>query len=129
MEDDRPSALMAELYGDAAEAVYKRLAGLDPKVNEFIQRFVYDEIWRLQPLKMREKTLITVAALVAQSRPEQLRIHMTAFLACGGTIEELRAVIAHLAVYCGFPAALAALGEMNDAFGPNSGASKTTKGK
>jgi alkylhydroperoxidase/carboxymuconolactone decarboxylase family protein YurZ len=73
-----------------------------------IQRFVFDEVWRLPPLTVRDKALATVASLIAQSRPDQLRVHMKGFLSCGGTPDELRALILHLAVYCGFPAALAA---------------------
>lgn len=114
---DYKSVLMKAMYGDAAESIFARLQGLDPKLNQFIQEFVYDVLWRSPPLELREKALITVAALVAQSRPEQLRIHMTAFLNCGGTIQELRAVLIHLAAYCGFPAALAAFAVVDELVG------------
>jgi 4-carboxymuconolactone decarboxylase len=114
---DKPkqSDLMQRLYGQGAKAVYDKLQALDPKINEMIQGYVYDEVWNFPPLSLKEKSLITVAALVAQSRPDQLRIHMNGYLACGGTMEELRGAIQHLAIYCGFPAALSAfaiLGEL-----------------
>lgn len=105
---------MDKLYGDAAEAVFARMENLDPTLNRLIQSFAYDEVWELPPLSMREKSLITVAALAAQNRPEQLRMHMRGFLNCAGSISELRAVLVHLALYCGFPAALAGFAVLAD---------------
>ena len=106
--NDYRSEFMDVMYGEAADSIYDRLEALDSTLNRMIQEVVYDGVWRSPPLTLRDKTLVTVSALVAQSRPEQLRIHMTAFLACGGTVQELRAMLVHLAIYCGFPAALAA---------------------
>ena len=108
------SDLMKALYGESADAVYKRLLTLDPTLNELIQSFAYDQVWQLPPLSLKEKSLITVAALIALGKPEQMRIHMSAFLHCGGTLPELRAVIVHLAVYCGFPASLAAFASLEE---------------
>jgi 4-carboxymuconolactone decarboxylase len=110
MEDsaEKRSELMDTLYGQSADAVYQRMLNLDPKLTEFIQVFAYDQVWQLPPLTLREKSLLTVSALVALGKPEQLRWHMSAFLNCGGTVTELRAAVVHLALYCGFPAALAA---------------------
>jgi 4-carboxymuconolactone decarboxylase len=114
MEDDltQRSALMQTLYGESAEVVYQRLQSLDATLNSLIQTFAYDQVWQLPPLSIREKSLITVAALVALGKPEQLRMHMIAFLNCGGSITELRAILVHLALYCGFPASLAAFAEL-----------------
>jgi 4-carboxymuconolactone decarboxylase len=110
----KPSELMDRLYGKEAGPVYDKLQKLDPQINSMIQEFVYDEVWNYPPLSLKEKSLVTVAALVAQSRPDQLRIHMNGFLSCGGTREELRGAIQHLAVYCGFPAALSAFAILNE---------------
>ena len=116
MKDDivKKSDLMHTLYGESADTVYKRLSSLDSKLNELIQTFAYDQVWQLPPLSLKEKSLVTVTALIALGKPEQMRLHMSAFLNCGGTVAELRAVIVHLAVYCGFPTSLAAFAVLEE---------------
>ncbi|HUP56705.1 MAG TPA: carboxymuconolactone decarboxylase family protein [Bdellovibrionota bacterium] len=98
---------MDRLYGKAyAKEVFFRLAELDREFNELIQEIPYDRFWSRPELSIRDKSLVTIAALVATGREEQTRIHMRGFLKAGGTYNELRNAIIHLAVYCGFPAAM-----------------------
>ena len=108
MNKTKKSDLMDALYGNSADDVFEYLSDLDSTLNDLIQTFAYDKVWQLPPLQFKDKSLITVSALVALGKPEQLRLHMSAFLNCGGTLDELRAVIVHLSIYCGFPASLAA---------------------
>lgn len=99
------SPLMTSLYGkDYAQKVYERLEELDPELNQVIQGVAYDQFWSRDGLSIRDKSLITVASLIATGKAEQTRIHMTGFLNSGGSIDELRNALIHLAVYCGFPA-------------------------
>lgn len=116
MSDNQKSHLMDKLYGESSDIVYDRLSQLDPKLNELIQTFAYDQVWQLPPLGLKEKSMITVSALIALGKPEQLRLHMSGFLRCGGSEAELRALIVHLAVYCGFPASLAAFAVLEELF-------------
>ncbi len=51
------------------------------------------------------RSCITVALMVALNRPEELAMHLRAALRNGVTLEELREVLLHTAVYCGMPAA------------------------
>ena len=59
-------------------------------------------------LSKRDRSLITVAALIATYRPEQLESHLGRAIANGVTREEISEVITHLAFYAGWPAAMSA---------------------
>ena len=67
-------------------------------------------------LDTRDRSLITVAALVALYRPEQLPAHLERALANGVTRDEIVEVITHLAFYSGWPTAVSAVRMANDVF-------------
>lgn len=103
----RMSKMMTALYGASyAERAVQRLEDLDPEFNRIGQEVAYDFFWSRKGLGIRDKSLITVAALVAMGKEEQTRAHMRGFLHVGGTAAELRNALIHLALYCGFPAAM-----------------------
>ena len=107
--------MMDNLYGKKyAKYVFLRLEKLDPDFNSLTQSIAYDTIWAREGLKIREKSLITIAALIAMGKEEQTKIHMRGFLRSGGTEKELRNVLIHLSVYCGFPAAMNGLDALKD---------------
>ncbi len=101
------SKQLKDLYGEEfASQVNQRLEELDPELNFLIQSIPYDQFWSRPGLSTRDKSLATVSALIALGREEQIQIHMRGFLHSGGTEEELRNILIHLAIYCGFPAAM-----------------------
>jgi len=67
-------------------------------------------------LSKRDRSLVTVAALVALNRPEQLRSHLIRARESGVTEEELIETITHLAFYCGWPNAVNAINVSKEAF-------------
>jgi 4-carboxymuconolactone decarboxylase len=103
-----PSKTLTELYGEAyAKEVLTRLESLDPELSQIIQDIPYDKFWSRNHLSIRDKSIATIAALVALGREEQTAIHMRGFLHSGGSHDDLRNLLIHLAIYCGFPAAMA----------------------
>jgi 4-carboxymuconolactone decarboxylase len=64
---------------------------------------------RCTQLSKRDRSLVTVAALIAMNRPEQLRFHLDKALGNGLKKEELIEVITHLAFYSGWPNAMTAI--------------------
>lgn len=85
-----------------------RLRPVVPRLVEVIDDLIYGDIWTRPGLTPRERSLITVAALVGMRQTDQLRSHLEKALANGATPEELSEVFTHLAFYAGFPAALSA---------------------
>ena len=79
-----------------------------PRVIELTESLVYGDIWERPGLSKRDRSLITVAALVALYRPDQLKGHTARALANGVTKEEIGELITHLAFYAGWPSAMSA---------------------
>jgi 4-carboxymuconolactone decarboxylase len=79
-----------------------------PRLIELTESLVYGDIWERPGLSKRDRSLITVAALVAMSRPDQLTGHLERALANGVTREEIGELITHLALYAGWPSAMTA---------------------
>jgi 4-carboxymuconolactone decarboxylase len=79
-----------------------------PRLIEITETLLYPDIWERPGLSKRDRSLITVAALVALYRPDQLKVHTERALANGVTREEISELITHLAFYAGWPSAMSA---------------------
>src|SRR5260370_20346119 len=79
-----------------------------PRLIELTETLVYPDIWERPGLSKRDRSLVTVAALMAMYRPDQLKGHTERALAHGVTKEEIGELITHLAFYAGWPSALSA---------------------
>ncbi|MGH7914161.1 MAG: carboxymuconolactone decarboxylase family protein [Candidatus Binataceae bacterium] len=79
-----------------------------PKLIDLTEKVVYGDVWERTELSKRDRSLITVAALVALCRPEQLRVHIDRALGNGVTKTEISEIITHMAFYSGWPAAMTA---------------------
>ena len=89
----------------AAREVVRKIA---PKLIEMTETVVYGDVWERPGLSKRDRSLITVAALIAMGRKDQRPGHLDRAVANGVTVEELGEVITHLALYAGWPAAMTA---------------------
>ena len=87
----------------------KRLGDFAPKLVELTDNVLFGDVWERKELSKRDRSLATVAALVALNRPEQLRFHLGRALENGLTKEELIETITHLAFYSGWPCAMTAI--------------------
>ena len=82
---------------------------LAPKFVELTDEVLFGDVWERPELSKRDRSLVTVAALVALNRPDQLRFHLGRALENGVTKEELIEAITHLAFYSGWPCAVTAM--------------------
>ena len=80
-----------------------------PKLVELTDGVLFDDVWERKQLSKRDRSLATVAALVAMNRPDQLRFHLNFAVQNGVTKEELIETITHLAFYAGWPNAMSAI--------------------
>jgi 4-carboxymuconolactone decarboxylase len=90
-------------------AAEKMIGDFAPKLVDLTDRVLFGEVWERQELSKRDRSLVTVAALIALNRPEQLRFHLDKALENGLKKEELIEVITHLAFYSGWPNAMSAI--------------------
>lgn len=85
-----------------------RIQGEFPALVEYTHGVLYGDLWERGGLSKRDRSLITLAAIVASYRPLQLVSHINRALANGVTREEISELITHLAFYAGWPAAASA---------------------
>jgi len=92
------------------------LAEFAPKLSELTRNVLFGDVWERPELCKRDRSLITVAALVALNRTEQLRFHLKRAMENGLKKEELIEEITHLAFYAGWPAAMSAINVAKEVF-------------
>src|SRR5213082_498395 len=90
-----------------------------PKTVEISRNVIYGEVWERPGLSKRDRSLITVATLLALGREKQLDGHLARALQNGVTKEEIGELITHLAFYAGWPAAMTAALVAKDVFEKN----------
>lgn len=92
----------------SASSARNEVRQVAPRLIELTESVVYGDIWERPGLSKRDRSLITVAALVAMYRGDQLSGHLERALANGVTREEIGELITHLAFYAGWPTAMTA---------------------
>jgi len=93
----------------------KAFGHVAPKLAEVTDNVLFGDIWERSGLSKRDRSLITVAALVSMYRLEQLPFHLAKALENGLTLEELVEGLTHLAFYAGWPAAASAMSLLDKA--------------
>ena len=86
----------------------EEVRGVVPKLVDLSEKVLFGDVWERPGLSKRDRSLITVAALVALYRPEQLKGHTERALTNGVTPDEISELITHLAFYAGWPCAMSA---------------------
>ncbi|GAA2423041.1 3-oxoadipate enol-lactonase [Streptomyces glaucus] len=95
-----------QVLGDAhVDRAQARQTPFTARFQDFISRYAWGEIWTDPTLSRRERSMITLTALVAHGHYEELAMHVRAARRNGLTPEEIGAVLLQTAVYCGVPAA------------------------
>lgn len=79
-----------------------------PKLAELTDDVLFGDVWARPELSRRDRSLITVAALTALGRTDQLRSHLNLALDNGVARDELAELTTHLAFYAGWPAGMSA---------------------
>jgi 4-carboxymuconolactone decarboxylase len=94
---------------DEQPAAQKGFGDIAPALAEYTDKVLFGEVWERPGLSKRDRSLITVATLVALYRTNELPFHLKRALENGVTWDELVELITHLAFYSGWPTANTAL--------------------
>jgi 4-carboxymuconolactone decarboxylase len=98
-----------DMFGPAgAEQRFAAATDFNRPFEEVVTRYCFGDTWSRPGLDRKTRSLITLAALTAMVRPNQLRNHVRGALANGATREEIREVLLHTVVYAGVPAGVEA---------------------
>lgn len=81
---------------------------INPKLAQLTDDVLFGDVWARPGLSPRDRSLITVSALIAMNRPDQLRSHLQRARDNGLRESELIEAITHLAFYAGWPSAVTA---------------------
>jgi 4-carboxymuconolactone decarboxylase len=92
-------------------------ADIAPALSAYTDEVLFGDVWLRSELSPRDRSLVTVACLVALYRQNELPHHLQRALDNGVTREELVETITHLAFYSGWPTAATALGIARTVFG------------
>ena len=76
---------------------------------ELTDDVLYGDVWRRPDLSPRDRSLVTITALIAIGKTAPLAGHLGRALDNGLRPTEASGLLAHLAIYCGWPSAVAAL--------------------
>jgi 4-carboxymuconolactone decarboxylase len=95
------------------------MGDIAPKLADLTDEVLYGDVWERSDLSKRDRSLVTVAALIALNRPDQLRSHLALARRNGVTEEELVETITHLAFYSGWPNSVSAVAIARDVFREN----------
>jgi 4-carboxymuconolactone decarboxylase len=87
-----------------------------PKLIDLTEKVLFGDVWERPELSKRDRSLITVATLVALNRTEQLTGHLGRALDNGVTKEEIGELITHLGFYAGWPCSMSAALVAKDVF-------------
>ena len=79
------------------------MAEVSPKLAELSADVLFGDVWERSGLSKRDRSMITVASLIALYRTDQLRGHLGRALDNGVTKDEISEIICHMAFYGGWP--------------------------
>jgi len=94
---------------DEPTAAREHFGKLAPKFAEITDKVLFGDVWEQPGLSPRDRSIVTVSALITAYRPDELFWHMKRALANGVTKEELVEIITHLGFYAGWPSAHTAI--------------------
>jgi 4-carboxymuconolactone decarboxylase len=94
---------------DTPSPAQQMIGDYAPKLVELTDDVLFGDVWERPGLSKRDRSLITVATLVALYRGEQLPGHLRRAIDNGVTEDELIEAITHIAFYAGWPTAISAI--------------------
>jgi 4-carboxymuconolactone decarboxylase len=113
----RGQKALAEIDGEAGQAVIDSLADIAPDLARYVIEFAFGDVYSRPGLDLRAREIATIAALTAMgnARP-QLKVHINAGINVGLSQREVVETIMQMAVYAGFPAALNGISAAKEVF-------------
>lgn len=129
-EDQLPTEVPQALpLNEAAEAqraknVGEQFGAVAPGLVEYTTDYLFRDLWLRPDLAPRDRSLVTVAALIASGQVAQITFHLNRAMDNGLTKEQAGEVINHLAFYSGWPSAFSALPVAKEVFAKRAEAGK-----
>lgn len=110
-------ALRRKMWGAAGVERIEQATALNRPFEELVTESVFGSLWQRPGLDLRLRSIVTLAALTALSKPNQLKVHIQGALANGVTVDEIREIIMHTALYAGIPTGVEAMTAAKEVLG------------
>jgi 4-carboxymuconolactone decarboxylase len=104
----RGNEIKEEMFGpEHGQEKLDRATDFTRAFEELVCTYCFAEVWgREEELSRANRSMLTIAMLVALGKPNELRVHVKGAIANGVTKDQIREVLIHAAIYCGIPAAV-----------------------
>jgi 4-carboxymuconolactone decarboxylase len=103
---ERGMKVRREVLGDAhVDEALARKTDFTADFDDLITRYAWGEIWTRPGLDRRTRSAMTITALIALGRMDELPMHVRAARRNGLSPNEIKEVLLQSAIYCGVPAA------------------------
>lgn len=107
--DPKPLPLDEAAESARATNVGNQFGDVAPGLVQYTTDYLFRDLWLRPDLAPRDRSLVTVAALISSGQVEQITFHLNRAMDNGLTEEQAAEVITHLAFYAGWPNAMSAL--------------------
>ena len=107
---------------DRAARVGEQFGPVAPSIFQYTNDLLFRDLWLRPDLAARDRSLVTVSALIASGQVQQIPYHLNRAMDNGLTQEQAAEVVTHLAFYVGWPNAFSALPVAKDVFAKRSAA-------
>lgn len=115
-----PLSLDEASEGKRRALVQASVGATAPDLARYTNDVLFGDLWLRTDLAPRDRSLITVAALISQNQAAQLTFHLNRAMDSGLTREQAAEVVTHLAFYVGWPKAMSAVPVLKEVFASRS---------
>ncbi len=112
----RPAAAAPRASAGEPTPAQRIMGDFAPKLAQLTDDVLFGDVWARPQLSPRDRSLVTISALIAMNRPDQLRSHLVRARDNGLTEEQVVETITHLAFYAGWPSAVTAVTVAREVF-------------
>nr|WP_262422025.1 carboxymuconolactone decarboxylase family protein [Klebsiella grimontii] len=106
--------LNQEMEKQRSTTVEQNVGAISPGLVKFTTQPLFLDLWQRPGLKPRDRSLVTVSALIAAGQSAQIGYHLNRAMDNGLTAEEAGEVVAHAAFYAGWPNAFSAVAVVSE---------------
>jgi 4-carboxymuconolactone decarboxylase len=99
-------AMRRSMWGEVGEDQVLATDDFMFPMQDYVTRYCFGETWTRETIEPKVRSMMTLAMLVAQGRPNEIKVHVHGAVANGVSRDELREVMLHAMIYCGVPRAV-----------------------
>ena len=110
--------IAVKMWGEeVAAARESKATDFNRPFEDLVTKYCFGEVWAENTLDPKMRSMLTLAVLTALTKPNQLKVHVRGAIANDVSVEEIRAILIHSAVYSGVPAGVEAFNAAREVLG------------